>query len=55
MAMGDVPAGESSEAWPFGTEDISFLCLGLAKGNFEYELSITCTIVIGWYVGGGDG
>ena len=29
----------------------SFLCLGLAKGKFEYKLSITCTIVVGWYVG----
>ena len=53
--MGDMPAGESSETWPFGTKDESFLCLGLAKGKFEYKLSITCTIVVGWYVGGGDG
>lgn len=51
--MGEVAAGESSETWPFGSE--SFLCLGLAKGKFEYKLSITCTIVVGWYVGGGDG
>jgi len=30
----------------------NLLCLGLAKGKFEYKLSITCTIVVGWYVGG---